>query len=107
MKRTLRTMLGVTLLEIMLVLAIASMVIVMSIRYYQTATASQQANAALEMISSITAAADSLAQGAGGYSSAALSATSIAPLLPANGLVTPWNQTVVIAASGNTAYTVS
>lgn len=107
MKRTLRTMLGVTLLEIMLVLAIASMVIVMSIRYYQSATSSQQANSALAMIQSITAAADSLAQGSGGYTSAALSTATITPLLPTNGMTTPWNTSVTVSAGSNTAYTVT
>ncbi len=45
------SVLGVTLLEIMLVLAIAAMVVVMSIRYYQAARASQQANDVLELLS--------------------------------------------------------
>ena len=107
MKRILKSMLGVTLLEIMLVLAIASMVIVMSIRYYNSANASQSANALLEQIQSITAAADSLAQGAGGYSSAGLANSTLAPLLPTNGLVTPWNQTITVTAASATTYTVA
>lgn len=107
MKRTYKSMLGVTLLEIMLVLAIASMVIVMSIRYYNSATASQNANAVMEQIQAIAAASDSLAQGSGGYSAAGLNNSVLAPLLPTNGLVTPWNQTLTVASSGPTTYTVS
>ncbi len=97
MKRTLRTMLGVTLLEIMLVLAIASMVIVMSIKYYQSATSSQQANAVLAQIQSIQAAADSISQGAGGYST--VTSATLAALLPKNGLISPWNGTITFAGS--------
>lgn len=107
MKRFLKSMFGVTLLEIMLVLAIASMVIVMSIRYYQSATSSQQANSALSMIQSITAAADSMAQGSGGYTSAGVSASTILPLLPKNGLTTPWNTSATVTATNATAYAVT
>ena len=67
---------GVTLLEVLLVLAIAAMIIVMSIRYYQSASTSQQVNMTMEEIQAITAAADNLAIGSGSYqtgiSSAAL-----------------------------------
>ena len=45
MKRTIKSIYGATLLEIMLVLAIAAMIIVMSVRYYQSAQMSSQANA--------------------------------------------------------------
>lgn len=62
MKRILRLM-GVTLLEIMLVLAIAAMVIVMSIRYYSSATTSQQTNNVVGQVQAITAAMDNLAVG--------------------------------------------
>lgn len=68
MKRLSR-MLGVTLLEIMLVLAIASMIIVMSIRYYTSANLAQQSNAIFQLVVALSAAADNLAVGAGSYSS--------------------------------------
>lgn len=105
MKRLSR-MLGVTLLEIMLVLAIAAMVIVMSVRYYQSASTSQQTNALLAQIQAITAAADSLAQGTGSYSAA--SQSSVAALMPANGMAPPWGgaTTISIAGSGS-AYSAS
>lgn len=107
MKKYTKSMLGVTLLEIMLVLAIAAMVIVMSIRYYQSATSAQQATATLEQIQSITAAADSLAQGAGGYAAAAVSTASIGPLLPTNGLVTLWNTNITVTGATATTYVVT
>lgn len=97
MKRIAR-MAGVTLLEIMLVLAVAAMVIVMSVRYYQSANTSQQTNAALAQIQAITAAADSLAQGTGSYSAATQAA--VASLMPANGMVPPWGGTATIAING-------
>jgi type II secretory pathway component PulJ len=48
MKKQARSILGVTLLEIMLVLAVAAMIIIMSVRYYESANSSQQANATLQ-----------------------------------------------------------
>lgn len=68
---------GVTLLEIMLVLAIAAMVIVMSIRYYQSASTNQKINAALGTITGIVAAGENY-----------LSATGTMP--KANADVTPY-----------------
>ena len=104
MKRFNKSMLGVTLLEIMLVLAIAAMVIVMSIRYYQAANASQQANSTLEMIQAITAAADGLAQGTNSYSS--VSTSSVTKLMP-NGIMTaPWGGAITISSPSSTGYTV-
>lgn len=104
MKRISR-MAGVTLLEIMLVLAIAAMVIVMSVRYYQSASMSQQANATLAQIQAITAAADSLAQGTGTYSAA--STSNIAALMPANGLMPAWGGTGITVSSGTGTYSAS
>lgn len=107
MKRFVKSMLGVTLLEIMLVLAIAAMIIVMSVRYYQSASSSQQANNVLSQIQSITAAADSLAQATGSYSGGNVNTASIKPLLPANGLVTPWGSAIGVTGATNNQYTVS
>jgi type II secretory pathway pseudopilin PulG len=107
MKRNLKSIMGVTLLEIMLVLAIAAMVIVMSIRYYQSATSSQQANSALEQIQSITAAIDSISQGSGGYTASAVNMTNVQPLLPKNGQLTPWNTTITTTPSSVTSYSMT
>lgn len=107
MKSFAKSTLGVTLLEIMLVLAIAAMIIVMSVRYYQSANTSQQANNILSQIQSISAAADSLAQATGSYSGGDVSNTTIAPLLPANGLTSPWGSTITVDASNASQYTVS
>ncbi len=99
-------MLGVTLLEIMLVLAIAAMVIVMSVRYYQTASAGQQANSMLQMIQAIASSADGLAQGTGSYSGQVNSA-AIAPLMPSRSLTTPWGGTVTFGTADASTYTVT
>lgn len=107
MKNFAKSMRGVTLLEIMLVLAIAAMIIVMSVRYYQSANTSQQANNVLSQIQSISAAADSLAQATGSYTGGNVSDTTIAPLLPANGLTTPWGTSVTVSATEANTYTVS
>jgi type II secretory pathway pseudopilin PulG len=108
MKRAYSSMLGVTLLEIMLVLAIAAMIIVMSVRYYQSANASQQANIVLSQIQSITAAADGLAQASGSYSVAGVSSGTLLPVLPSvNGLTTPWGEKITITGASTTTYDVS
>jgi len=107
MKRFVKSMLGVTLLEIMLVLAIAAMIIVMSVRYYQSANTSQQANNVLSQIQSISAAADSLAQATGSYSGGGVATATIAPLLPANGLTTPWGSAITMGTATANTYTVT
>ncbi len=110
MKRFEKSMLGVTLLEIMLVLAIAAMVIVMSVRYYQSASSSQQANAALQQIQGITAAADGLAQATGSYATASVSVSTLAPLMPggaASGFITPWGTTITIGTPAASSYQVT
>ncbi len=91
-------MAGVTLLEVMLVLAVAAMIIVMSVRYYQSATNSQQANTTLQMIQGITAAADGMAQGTGTYS--AVTTSSITSLMPNNNMNTPWGTAVTVSTPG-------
>lgn len=105
MKRFAKSVLGVTLLEIMLVLAIAAMIIVMSVRYYQSATANQQANAVLQMVSGITAAADSLAQSTGNYSQA--TQASIESLMPNQSMQTPWGGTITVSGGSGSTYQVS
>lgn len=100
MKKGFRAILGVTLLEVMLVLAIAAMIIVMSVRYYQSASTSQQANTLIGQITSIVAAADSLAQSTGNYSGA--TTTALQPLLPATIFTAPWGSTITLAPGTST-----
>ncbi len=101
MKRFSKSMLGVTLLEIMLVLAIAAMIIVMSIRYYQAANQSQQANSFLEQVQGITATVESLAIGSGTYST--ITVTNLQTMLPggANALNAPWGGAITFAPAAN------
>ena len=106
MKKFSKSVLGVTLLEIMLVLAIAAMVIVMSVRYYQSATASQQANSALQLIQGIAAAADGLAQGKGSYSGEVTTA-SITALMPGGIMKAPWGGVISITGSSASTYSIS
>src|SRR3954470_14535314 len=80
MKRSFKSAYGVTLLEIMLVLAIAAMIVVMSIRYYQSASLNQKVAATMDNVTGIISAGESY------YSStsslAGLTSTQIAPYLP-------------------------
>ena len=88
--------LGVTLLEVMLVLVVISTVIVMSMRYYSNASASSQAESILGTLQAIGSAADAYAVGStNGY--AGFSATN----LPTN-LSGQWG---TIALSGTVSAT--
>lgn len=104
MKKAIKTMLGVTLLEIMLVLAIAAMVIVLSIKYYQSANSSSQANAIMGTLQSITAAAANISQGQGTYSN--ISNTTLQGVLPTSTFTAPWGGAVTFTGSAG-AFTVS
>lgn len=100
-------LLGVTLLEVMLVLAVAAMIIVMSIRYYQTANSNQQVNGLLQMSQGIAAAADGLAQKDGSFSNSTVTSTNIQALLPNNSFGTPWGTTAKFATVDATSYNVT
>jgi type II secretory pathway pseudopilin PulG len=107
MKRSIKSILGVTLLEIMLVLAIAAMIIVMSVRYYQTASTAEDVNAALEQIQAISVGIDSLVQGAGTYASAiGTNSSGLNSILPANWWITPWGATMTVTATAS-GYTIT
>lgn len=97
MKRFARSILGVTLLEIMLVLAIAAMILVMSVRYYNAANSSQQANAFIQTIQAIIGAAGQLTQETGSMS--AVSGGQITNLLGSTALNLPWGGTLSISGS--------
>jgi len=103
-------MLGVTLLEISLVLAIAALIIVLSIRYYQQSNDAESANAALTQITSIASAADSVSNVAGSYVTG-LGATAAAAGTTLNSLLSwpggsasatignsPWGSAITVAA---------
>jgi type II secretory pathway pseudopilin PulG len=105
MKRTYKSMMGVTLLEIMLVLAIAALVIVMSIRFYQSASNSNKVNAAVSQIQGIVAAAENYANANGGKYD--FTNATLAPYLPGGSgtLNNPWGGSVTVA--GGTAGTMT
>ncbi len=104
MKKSSRSMLGVTLLEIMLVLAIAAMVIVMSIRYYQSASNNQKMAAGLNAVTSVIAAGESVL---GAKGSLATIATDALPYLPNNAMPnSPWGSPITISGAAATTYTI-
>lgn len=106
MKLNMRSILGVTLLEIMLVLAIAAMVIVMSIRYYQSATSSQQVNTIMQQLQGVTASMDNLAVGSGTYANIS-QAQLLASLGGGNALTTPLGGTITMSSPSATGYTIT
>ena len=92
-------MLGVTLLEIMLVLAIAALVIIMSIRFYQTASTTNKVNAAMTSIQSIVAAGENYLTGGGSVNAIK---TGITPYLPGGSLPkSPWTGKEVSISNGD------
>lgn len=99
MKRTNKSVLGVTLLEVMLVLAIAAMIIVMSIRYYQSATASQQANQASGQVQAIASAFDNLALAKGNYTG--ITQDDISKVVGEANMFGPTGKAVVITESSD------
>jgi Tfp pilus assembly protein PilE len=103
MRRTYKSMLGVTLLEIMLVLAIAALVIVMSIRFYQQASTSGKINAALSQVQGIVAAVESWQTATQQPYSNLTSMTVIKDYLPSQNasLVNPWGGTVSLGTQGS------
>lgn len=105
MKRFVIKTLGVTLLEVLLVLAVGAMIIVMSIRYYQSAAISQQANMAMEQIQAITAAADNLAIGSGSYMTSA-SQNTIQSLVGVAGMTSPTGSPIQFNAIDASRYRV-
>lgn len=105
MKRTMRSIAGVTLLEIMLVLAIAAMIIVMSVRYYQSAQAKQQATDTIQKLTAIMSAADSMSIASGSYA-AFNNAALEGALANVGGNTTPWGGTITVAPAAST-YTVT
>lgn len=104
MKRFIKSMLGVTLLEIMLVLAIAAMIIVMSVRYYQSASANQQANSLLQQLQAITAIADGIAQSANSYTG--VTTSTVKMMMPNQKMTTPWGTDLTVTGAAST-YTVT
>lgn len=94
---------GVTLLEILLVLTISTSIILMSIRYYGSATQSLQANSALQTIQAITATIDGFASN-GSYRG--MNQDFLKHLLPNNSLITPWGTTIELRDVQSNAYTI-
>jgi Tfp pilus assembly protein PilE len=105
MKRTFKSMLGVTLLEIMLVMAIAAMVIVMSIRYYQSASSNQRVAAGADVLTGFVGAAVSYIQA--GNTIASITNTTLAPYLPGATIpISPWGSSITVTGATAT-FTVS
>lgn len=107
MTRSIRSILGATLLEVMLVLSIVGLIILMSVKYYQSATSSSQIQQVMGMVQAITSAADNIAASGTGYTTSALNPSNIKAIAGANALSTPWGSTVTITAGGSNSYTVN
>jgi type II secretory pathway pseudopilin PulG len=91
---------GVTLLEIMLVLAIAALVVVMSIRYYVSGVTAQQANSVLSQMQAMVNAASTIAGESGDYS--LVNSTNVANQMPNHSLATPWGTNMTVSGTGST-----
>lgn len=105
MKKFVRDILGVTLLEVMLVLAIAAMIIIMSVRFYQSASTNQQVNGLIQFVQGVTAAADSLAQGTGSYTS--VNPADLTNIMPSQNMNLPWGTVAQWTAGSETTFTLT
>jgi hypothetical protein len=96
MKQPNRSILGVTLLEIMLVLAIAAMIIVMSIRYYQSASSNQQANMLFQQLGAVHATINNITMPVGSYTTATTAAVQTAMGGQSSALTTPFGTAITL-----------
>lgn len=94
--------LGVTLLEMILVIEVASMIFMMAVKFYRSATASHQVNAAITIIEAITASADSLSLGTGSY--VGISTGAIRNLMPNKSMKSPWGGDITISGASITSH---
>jgi type II secretory pathway pseudopilin PulG len=95
---------GVTLLEILLVLSISASILIMSVRYYGSATSSLHANNTMEQIQAITATIDNYSAG---ISYINISTPIVISLLPQHSLKTAWGTDISIDAVKASSYTVT
>ncbi len=103
MKRSLKSMLGITLLEIMLVLAIAAMIIVMSVRYYQSASANEKINTALDVVTGVVAGAESYLTANGTISG--MTSSLLSPYLSGGSMgFSPWGGTITLTSPTANSY---
>jgi len=106
MRRSLRTLAGATLLEVMLVLSIVALIILMSVRYYQSTTTASQTEQVMGIISALTAAADNLSLGtAGGYSN--VTASNMTSVVGTSNMISPWSGNITFGSGTTTSYTVN
>lgn len=103
--KNLKRIQGATLLEVMLVLAIAAMIILMSVRYYKAATVSQQSADLLSKVQAVTAAADQLGQGVSQYS--AITTSSLTNVVGSAVMVTNYGAAITVTAQTATTYSIS
>src|SRR5262245_34594931 len=105
MNKLVKSVIGVTLLEVMLVLAIAAMIIVMSVRYYQSTQAANMANTVVGEVTNIVASMDSLAQATGAYTG--ITQAQVQAVAPSGSLTTPWGTAIGINVVSASSYTIS
>lgn len=106
MRRSFHALLGATLIEVLLVLAIIALIILMSVRYYQSTTAATQSDQVMNTISAITAAADNLSLGtADGYSN--VTESNMASVLGSANMNSPWGTPITFGALNTTSYSVN
>ncbi len=106
MNKSRDSFLGVTLFEVMLVLAIAAMIIVMSIRYYQSASMNQKIAVTLNNITAIVAASESFLAANGTLAS--MAATDVQPYLAGNTMpFSGWGGAMGVSGGGANTYTIT
>jgi hypothetical protein len=90
----------------MLVLAIAAMVVVMSIRYYQSATTNQKVATTLNNITAIIAAGENYFSSQGTF--VGIVDANITPYMPGNAMpISGWGGPMVVNGGTPTSYTIN
>ena len=104
MERLIKRQQGVTLLEILLVLAIAAIIVTMSIRYYRSAATAQQASMMVTAAQAVTAEMESFAAGRATYTCVPAAILSkLTPLVVSCTAATATSYTATIQSVNNDA----
>lgn len=90
---------GYTLIELMLVLAIIGSILVMSTRYYQTASSAQKVNTAADMIQNVINASEDWRMTKGSYSGVNITELAQQGLIKAD-MTGPWGGGLSVESAG-------
>ena len=95
---------GFTLLEVLLVLVIAAMIILVSVRYYQSASSTQNANTMIQQVQAIMSAIDAIS---GSTATGSVTQSSIKDFLGPDSLSSPYGSVTITGSSTGSGYAIA